>query len=531
MFGVMEWKILTKVSDDLKLQLLHNRGITTKKQIEQFFDPKLTDHQKEIGIEGIIKAKKRILKAIKNTEQIIVYGDYDVDGICAAAVIYKSLTSLGANILPFMPHREKDGYGLSKSGLDAIKEKYPQTKLVITVDNGIVALEQSKYAKKLGFDLIITDHHLPLEELPKVTAIVHSTAMCGVAVAWCLARSMVSEELAAELLQFVAIGTIADQMNLVGLGRAFVAEGLRVLNQTSNPGLRALIFASSLEFGKIGSYEIGHIMAPKLNAAGRMNTAMPSLKLLCTNKSTKAMEFARELIQANSSRQDLTTKAIEEAGSQIEKTSLIHVVYSQDWIPGIIGLVAARITDQYQRPAVAISVGEERAKGSARSVDGVNIVEILRQCQDLLIDVGGHSGAAGFSLESAKIEEFKKKLNQVAKSLKVGAIEKSLEVEAEIESQDINKRLIDIIDQFEPFGAANPRPVLVSKSMKLSDIEQVGGGKHLKFLANEIPAIAFGLGNLLEVIQNEQLVDLAYQLEINRFNGSATLQLKIKDIH
>ncbi len=524
----MKWKVLPKVSADLKSQLLANRGLKSKSAIENFLHPALKKYQKELEIPGINKASARIKKAIKNSEQIICYGDYDVDGICATAIIYKALSSIGANILPFIPHRERDGYGLSTVGLDAIKLKYPETKLVITVDNGIVAVEQIKYAKKMGFDVIITDHHLPLEELPKAGAIVHSIKMCGAGVAWCLARVLVSKELSQELLQFVAIGTIADQMELVGLGRALAVEGLVEINKTSNPGLRALIGVTNLEFGKIGSYEIGHIIGPRLNAAGRMDTAMPALKLLCTNNPNKALDFAEQLMEANTSRQDLTIKAIEEASLQIDKNGHVHVVVSPNWIPGIIGLIAARLSEEYSRPAIAISVGETMAKGSARSIPGVNIVESLRQCRELLIDVGGHAGAAGFSLESKNVELLKIKLEELI--IKQEAVEKELEIEAILATKELNRKLLDLLEEFEPFGAGNPKPVFGSKNMKITDIKSVGGGKHLKFLADGIEAIAFGRGELRGILKEGQLLSVAYNLELNTFNGNSRLQLKVKDI-
>lgn len=526
----MKWTILPKVSDDIKLQLLNNRGLSDPQQIEEFLHPDLTRYEADLKLEGIPPAVERIQRAIDQKEQIVVYGDYDVDGVSATAITYKALSSLGADILPFIPHRDRDGYGLSKSGMDAIKEKYPTTKLVITVDNGVVAIEQAKYAKSIGFDLIITDHHLPLDTKPEAVAIVHSTKMCGAAVAWCLARVMVSKELAEELLQLAAIGTVADQMTLVGLGRALAVDGLKILNRTQNPGLRALIYAASLEFGRIGAYEIGHIIAPKLNAAGRMDTAMPALKLLCTNKPSRAVDLARELMQANTSRQDLTSRAIEEAGLQIDKTHPIHVVASSAWISGIIGLVAARLTDEHAKPSIAISIGESIAKGSARSVPGINIVESLRLVRDVLIDVGGHEGAAGFSLEPGRVEEFKQRLVEVMLAQKIEVAEKELTIEAEVERKHLKMELVDLMDEFEPFGQGNPKPILATRSMKLTDIKTVGGGKHLKFKADGIDAIAFSMGNQAAVLQEGQVADVAYMPEINRFNGRSSLQLKVKDI-
>ena len=282
----MKWKVLPKKSDDLVEQILINRGVKTKKEKEIFFNPKISDFEKDLKIPGIDKALKRISEAIKKNELVIVFGDYDVDGICACAILYKALTSLGAKVLPYIPHREKEGYGLSKLGLEFAKSS--GAKVVITVDNGIVAFEQAKYAKSLGLDLIITDHHLPDKKLPAAYEIVHSTKMCGAAVAWCLIKDFINKELASELLQFVCLATVCDLMPLLNLNRTFVYEGLKILNQTTNPGLLALINESGLHFEEIGSFEIGYVLGPRINAIGRLEHAMDALRLLCTKDENRA---------------------------------------------------------------------------------------------------------------------------------------------------------------------------------------------------------------------------------------------------
>ncbi|MDO8638843.1 MAG: DHH family phosphoesterase, partial [Candidatus Daviesbacteria bacterium] len=266
------WKMLSEKAiesvEELEKQLLNNRGIKTEKQKELFFDPKLQDFEKDFNLAGISMAQKRILKAVKNQELIIVYGDYDADGICGAAILYLGLTSLGAKVLPYIPHREKEGYGLSKEGLDDAKSQ--GASLVITVDNGIVAIDQAKYAKKLGLDLIITDHHIPLEEKPESLSIIHSTKMCGAGVGWCLVKQLVTWGLAQELLDLVALATIADMVPLLGANRVLVKAGLKQMNKTKRVGLIALIKDAGLELGNIGTYEIGYILGPRLNAKGRL---------------------------------------------------------------------------------------------------------------------------------------------------------------------------------------------------------------------------------------------------------------------
>lgn len=522
----MKWKVLPKKSDDLVKQLLINRGVNTKAEQETFFNPKISDHKKDLNISGIEKAVKRIFKAIEKGELIIVFGDYDVDGICACAILYKALTSLGAKVLPYIPHREKEGYGLSKLGLEFAKSS--GASLVITVDNGIVALEQAKLAKSIGLDLIITDHHMPLKELPDAFAIVHSTKMCGAAVAWCLIKKVISKELSKELLEFVCLATVCDLMPLLDLNRAFVYEGLKVLNQTTNPGLLALINESGLRFEEIGSFEIGYVLGPRINAIGRLEHAMDALRLLCTKDENRAKKLAKLLHETNMRRQKMTMEAYKEAKLLMDGNKRIQVLSSKNWVPGLIGLIAGKITEEYLFPSIAISIGKTVSKGSARSVDGVNIVEAIREFSDILIDVGGHPGAAGFSIKTKHIEVFKARIEKY--NFDYIQSEQALEVDTEVKSNQLTKDLVESLQKFQPFGFKNPRPVFASYSMQISDIKTVGQGKHLKFKVDNIDAIAFGMGDLQNSLQNGQQVDLAYTPEMDNYNGNEKLQLKVKDI-
>lgn len=537
----MQWKILSKKSDDLVKQLLFNRGLKTEEEKKQFFHPKISDFEKDLQIPGIEKANKRILQAIDSQELIIVYGDYDVDGICASAILYKALTSIGAKVLPYIPHREKEGYGLSRLGLSFARDS--GAAVVITVDNGIVAFEQAKFAKELGLDLIITDHHMPDKQRPESYAIVHSTKMCGASVAWCLIRDLIKQELASELLQFVAIATVCDLMPLLYLNRAFVFEGLKILNKTRNLGLLALINESGINPGNLGSFEIGYLIGPRINAMGRLEHAIDSLRLLCTQDPVKAKRLAKLLGDTNATRQQLTIEAMEEAQLLIDEQNKLHVLASKKWSQGIIGLIAGKITEEYYRPAIAISMGAEISKGSARSIKGINIIELIRQHSDILLDVGGHPGAAGFSLLSKNVEIFKKRIEEYAKILPAG--ERVLEIEMELDGKELTKNLVTELQQFEPFGLSNRKPIFATKNMQISDLRTVGSGKHLKFKAspsvilsgaqrsegsNVIDAIAFGMGDLATNLKSGQTIDLAYNLELDTYNGNDKLQLKVKDI-
>ncbi len=523
------WKILPQKSDNLLEQLLLNRGLKTKQQREQFFHPKLSEFEADLNIPNISKAKKRIEQAIKNQELIIVYGDYDVDGICGAAVLYLGLSELGAKVLPYLPHREKEGYGLSPVGLNYAKEQ--GASLVISVDCGIVSFEQAKLVKKLGMDLIITDHHQPLgDKRPDCFALVHSTKMCGTAVAWCLMRSLLNKSQQEELLDLVAIATIADMMPLLGVNRAFVKEGLKVLNQTERIGWKALFNEAGVKRGEITAYEIGHIIAPRLNAMGRLGHAIDSLRLICTRDRIKASRLANLVAETNNQRKKLTEDAITSARLEVAKElKKIYVVASEEWAPGIIGLIAGRITEETKRPSIAISIGETHSKGSARSINGVNITELIRKCSDLLVAVGGHTGASGFTIFTEKIQEFRERLEGFMEE-EMELEESELEIEAEVKSNKLSMNLAKDIAKFEPFGKENQMPILCSQNMILSELITLSEGKHLKGKADNVDFIAFGMGDLKNLLQDGMLIDMAYNLEINKFNGREKLQLKVKDI-
>lgn len=522
----MKWNVAKRVKQELTEQLLFNRGIKTKEEKSKFFNPMISDYESDLKIDGIEKSVERIKKAIKENEQICIYGDYDADGVCASAVLYKALTSIGAKAIPYIPHREKEGYGISNYGLDFVKDS--GATLVITVDNGIVAINQAEYAKKMGIDLIITDHHVPSDKMPDAYSIVHSTKMCGTAVAWCLVKDIIKKDLTTDLLELVAIATVCDLIPLTFVNRAFVYEGLKILNNTKNLGLRSLIKQSGVNLGEIGTYEIGHILGPRINAIGRLEHAIDALRLFCTKDETKAKRLAKLLSDTNQERQHLTIKAIEEARMQINMEKKIHILVSEVWQPGIIGLIAGRITDEYSKPTIAISISEEMAKGSARSVGGVNIVELIRTQSEFLIDIGGHPGAAGFSLKKSQIAIFKKSMEDA--SIDLPEKEKLLELDAEIIKDELTKKLFLELKKMEPFGFGNPKPIFVTKKMQIFDMRTVGNGRHLKFKSDNIDAIAFNMGDLAKNLKNGQFADIAFHLDIDNFTGVEKLQLKVKDI-
>lgn len=523
------WKLLSQKSDDIIKQLLHNRGIKTKRDKDLFLNPRLEDFSSSLEIESLDIAKKRILKAIENKELIYINGDYDVDGICGAAVLYLGLFMTGVRVIPYLPQREKEGYGISKKCLDEAKLK--GASLVISVDCGIVDFEEAQYAKQLGLDLIITDHHQKLEgKVPEAFATIHSTAMCGSAVAWCLVRKLISEKEANNLLDLVAIATIADMMPMIGINRAFVKAGLQVLNKTDRVGLVSLMNISGIKRGDIGSFEVGHMLAPRLNAAGRIADAMDSLRLLCTRNQKKAFDLASILDQVNIRRQKLTSEALEVARETVSsEVKNIHILSDSSWHPGIIGLVSGRVTEETKVPSIVIAVGNDVSKGSARSIDGINIVELIRKCADILIAVGGHPGAAGFTIKSEKIPEFKTRMEKLLEG-RVSENLQTLNIDAHLDDKNISMTLASELLQFEPFGIKNHRPIFASFNAIISDVSTVGNGKHLKGKVSGKEFIGFNMGELNTIIQSGSILDIAYNLDINKFNGLEKLQLIIKDL-
>lgn len=517
--------------------LLENRGIVTKKEKNVFLNPPdpATLTSKDVGIDkaSVMKAIKRIQKAMKDKESIVVYADYDADGITAGAIMWETLYSLGANVMPYIPHRVEEGYGLSIKGIDAVREQYDPS-LIITVDHGITAWEKVLYAKKLGIDVIVTDHHVKPKKLPDCTTI-HTTKLSGAGVSWFLAKELTSFS----PLELVALGTIADMVPLVGPNRSIVKYGLAAINDTKRVGLEALMADAGLTKGTLDVYCVSHMLAPRLNAAGRIEHAMDALRLICTKQKDKAALLAEKLGLTNRERQKLTEETLTHAlqgltpprrGETLRK--LIFVIH-ESYNPGVIGLVAGKLVEEYYRPAIVVSKGEVFSKASARSVNGFNIVEAIRSCSDILVDVGGHPMAAGFTVETKNLTVLRERLEKLAEDeLNEEKLTRMLKIDTEIPLDLVTPKLYKKLQQLQPFGFGNPEPVFVTRNVLVNDVRLVGaGGKHLKLRLSSIDAIAFNMGNLYSQLQNQAIVDLAYIIDMNVWNGSSRLQLKVKDIH
>lgn len=536
-----KWQVESELKDkDIVSVLLKNRGINTKKEIDAFLNPKLsavTTQSVKIDENGLKKAIARIEKAIKEKQKIIVFGDYDVDGICGSAILWETLNSMKANALPYIPSRFDEGYGLSKEGIDNLL-KTGRVDLIITVDNGIVANDAVDYANKNGIDVIITDHHVPTEKLPDALSIVHTTLLCGTGVAYLLSQKL-KKNTGDTHLELVVLATIADLVPLTNANRVLVYFGLLKLRETKRPGLLALMNKAGIKKEEIDTYKIGHMIAPRLNAMGRLASAMDSLRLICTNNKQKAENLAEVLNKTNLERQKITQESLIHAKNKAEEKGIKNLLFIADesYQQGIVGLIAGRMVEEYYLPSIIISKGEKYSRASARSVKGFNIVEFLRSASDLLIDVGGHPMAAGFTVETAKLDLLEKKLFENAKKLlKTEHLERVLRIDLELDNLLINDETYSQILKLEPFGMANPEPTFLTKNLIISNIKIVGkDGKHLKFQFTvqdskfKIGGIAFGIGEKNKLKIGDK-VDVVYTLEENAWNGYKNIEFKIKDI-
>jgi len=532
------WVVLNEEKDqDLRQVLLKNRKVEDP---DSFFQPhlyKLTAPDKLFS--ELDLAVERIKKAIKEKELIYIYGDFDVDGIAGTAILWETIDFLGGKVLPYIPHREKEGYGLHPEALKSLAGE--GAKVVITVDCGIAAAAEAKIAKKLGVDLIITDHHTKQPQLPEAFAILHAEKLAGSGVAFMVAKALLEsfskrkDEQLFKNLELASLGTIADIVPLTGDNRIITANGLHNLASSSRIGLRALYEAAALN-KKIGTYEVGFIIAPRLNAAGRMEHALDSLRLLLTRKKERARQLAAKLSQTNEKRQEALKTALEHArGSLPSEPAKMIIVHHESYPQGVIGLVAGKLVDEFYRPSLAISETKPISKGSARSVSGFNIVEAIGSAKELLVDHGGHPMAAGFSIEHKNLPYFKNKmLEYAAKNLKDEDLVPSLKIDCNLNSGLLNPKTLELVREFEPFGVGNPEPTFVTENLEVADARTVGNeGKHLRLVLRTpnhfvYDAIGFGLGGKNVAVGDR--LDAAYTLSEDTWRGDGRLELKIKDL-
>jgi single-stranded-DNA-specific exonuclease len=551
---------ITDIDEFVKL-ILSSRGINTKEAIYQFLNPEISDiNIDNAGIDKkeLEKAKKRILKAIDDKESVVVYTDYDADGVCAGAIVWETLHKMGVCVMPYIPDRIKEGYGLSVKGIDFIREKYKPS-LLITVDHGVSAYEQVRYAKVQGMETIILDHHVLPGKTPDAVALIHSTKMSSGGIA--LIFSNYLSDKGFEYLELAAISTIGDLIPLTGINRVIVKYGLESLNKTKRIGLLALIDKSGLKTGQIDIYGISHILVPRINAMGRLTHAIDALRLLCTKDNKRAEGLAEVMCQTNRNRQLLTEESLMHAkdlfvdsnkkdkknGKNISK--LIFISHS-NYKEGVIGLIAGRLMEENYKPAIVVSVGEVYCKASARSITGLNIIEIIRKADDLLVDAGGHPMAAGFTFKKENLEKVKERLEKlVEENLCETQMIKKINIDLQIRLSDVSKELYRRIQALGPFGMGNPEPVFAVLGIKPVNMSAVGkDAQHIKFTVNEFQeevlvdgskvirigevfkVIGFGFGHLSTEINKDTVIDMAFTIDRDTWNGNDKLQLKIKDV-
>jgi single-stranded-DNA-specific exonuclease len=477
----------------------------------------------------------------------MIFGDYDVDGITSLALLKNTLTGLGIDVIHYLPHRIKEGYGL-KANIAAIA-KQRKARLLITVDCGTNDREQVRELKRQGIDVIITDHHEPQDSSPvSADAIINPKLkdsnykfrdLAGVGVAYKLCQAIADKPLW-EDLDLVSLGTIADVVTLTGENRIIVKDGLARLSRTRKVGLRALIESSGIGNKEITATFVSFILGPRLNASGRMDTAETALSLLLARAQPQADELAKAIEQHNRERQKVEGKIIEEAEALIAqevnfKEHKIIVVAKEDWHPGVLGIVASKLADRFYRPTIVISKTGQMCKGSGRSIKNFHLFQALVDCRDLLEDFGGHSHAAGLVIEPGRIEDFKHSINRLAdEKLFLEDLIRRLDIDMELRLSDLSEELIEELRMLEPFGTGNPEPLFYTRNLRLKGEPQVLGRNTLKFWASDgsvtYPAIGFGIGDFKQGLESADCFDLVYSPRIDSWQGAESMILEVEDI-
>jgi single-stranded-DNA-specific exonuclease len=576
-----KWKYADKLTpDEIKLskkivqeykcpviiaELLIKKGNKDADEIRSFFEPKLCNTHNPFIFKDMKKAVLRIIQAIENNEKIIIFGDYDVDGTTSTALLYLGLRKCNAIVDYYIPDREIDGYGLSLNRIETFKKQ--EVKLIISVDCGINAVDEVDAINKSDIDIIITDHHNPKEVLPQAYAIINPKMvespypykdLAGVGVAYKLLIALYVElgidtdDNINQFLDLVAVGTIADIVPITGENRIFASVGLERLGLKKNVGLSALISRSGLINKKLNTTDIVFGLAPRINAAGRMGSAMKAVELLISNDFNESKNLAIGIEKQNRKRQDFDQQTYREACEAIERkyenVSNVNciVIASDDWHPGVIGIVASKLVEKYYRPTIMLSFKNEKVEGnnvgigSSRSIAGFDLFEALSELDDMLESFGGHKYAAGLSIMREYIEPFEKKLNDyTGKHLRKDQLIPPLDVDHELELYNINNNLLNWLQKFAPYGTKNMRPIFYTKSIALSSYPYIVGRNHLKMRVTKdgetLDMIGFNMGDylptLMQAYQKKQNnIRIAYTLELNSWQGKSNIQGKLKDI-
>ncbi len=530
--------------------ILVNRGINLE-NIKEFLEPTRHDFHNPYEMPDMEKAVSRILEAIDKKEKIIIFGDYDVDGITSITVLKSFLNDLGVEVSQYIPNRLYEGYGLNKKAIEKISQE--NYNLMITVDCGITAIEEIEYAKKLGIETIVTDHHEPLENIPETIAVVDCKRkdnqypfreLAGVGVVFKLCQAIglkleLPEKQYLKYLDIVALGTISDIVPLVDENRIITKLGLMLIKQTRNYGLKALLNVAG--YNKIDSSTISFGVAPRINACGRMGVADEALDLLLSKDINEAIEKVRNIIKYNDERQECERKIYQSAIKQIEENGLENsnsiVLGGENWHHGVIGIVASKITDLYYKPCLLICFEEDDdiGKGSGRSIPGFDLHQALMRCKDSLEGFGGHSMAVGLSVKKENLEILKSEFEQIAEEAGISKLQPVIKIDAILNIDNITKEMVESLALLEPLGEANKMPIFVFKNLKIDSIRALTEGKHLKLSLKSnnntfIDAIGFNLGHLSNEYIIGDKVDIAGSLEINSFNGVDSIQINLKDM-
>ncbi|MBQ9945420.1 MAG: single-stranded-DNA-specific exonuclease RecJ [Clostridia bacterium] len=534
-------------ADDFAVLLLQSRGIKRAEEVAEFLSAAENELSSPFLLKDMEKAVLRIRQAIENGEHIHIFGDYDADGVTGTALLTSYLESVGAFVTCSIPSRLHEGYGLSPDTARRIADSGAE--LVITVDNGIASFEEAEILRSFGIDFIVTDHHQPGETLPAAFAVINphrrdddspEEDLAGVGVALKLAAALEDGDYDAvfdELGDLAAIGTVADIVPLKGENRIIVARGLSVIDNSYRPGLRLLIEEAGIK-GHITASGVAYGISPRINASGRMDSAETALRLLMTDDEDEARELCGKIIKANAERQGVEADIAREAESSFDRTPDIRydeviVAYGDNWHPGVIGIVASRLVEKYGRPAVVISFDENgNGRGSGRSIDGFSLYDALNYCSELLTQFGGHTLAAGFSLQKENIEAFRKKMNEYALTLK--PFYPSLTIDLRLNHKAISTDILESLAVLEPYGAGNPSPVFGLFGMTVSSVKPIGGDKHLRLTltkdSDSITAVYFGQTAAGFPYKSGDKVDIAVKIEKNEFRGEVKPGIQIKDI-
>jgi single-stranded-DNA-specific exonuclease len=538
--------------DELVATLLVQRGIETFDDARQFFRPSLTDLHNPHLMKDMDKAVSRIEKAIENGENILVFGDYDVDGTTAVSLMSSYLRSFYPNVATYIPDRYDEGYGISYKGIDFADDN--GFSLIIALDCGIKSIEHVTYANVKKIDFIICDHHRPGETLPEAIAVLDPKRddcsypydeLCGCGVGFKLIQALAENrnQTITDLIPYldlVATAIAADIVPITGENRVLAKFGLEVINSNPRPGIKALI--QNVKKKVLTITDVVFIIAPRINAAGRIKHGNDAVALLTEYDLDQAEFFASEIEQHNSDRKELDKQITFEALSQIEENNeeekFTTVVYNENWHKGVIGIVASRLTETYYRPTIVFTKSGDKLAASARSVKGFDVYKALEACAEHLEQFGGHMYAAGMTLKEENYLAFKEAFEkEVEKTIHPDLLIPEISIDAEIELSDISEKLIRILNQFEPFGPQNMTPVFMSKNVKDTGYGKTIGQKdeHLKLFVKQnnsegFGAIGFGLGNTLELTKNQNPFEIAYCIDENEFNGKVTIQLRLKDL-